>query len=362
MKKMISLTALSAISASASAYDYKINLEARADFNNITNKTTSSANVVTKEKSNGFLSSLVRLNLAGAINDQLTYRMRYRLNREGTPAASSTQTRDESTSALDYIYVDHKNSMFTTRFGKTKWAESYGREGFASSTDLFIRTAAYNAYNDSIGNYRFGASAIFNFLETNKLTLAVSNPNKAFTDTTGEDKNNSLAYGIHYNSVLLNKAFQPTLSYTLATQDGDTQAAAPKADYTMLAAGFRTEAVENLVIDADWKQFEREKKTTTALAADGKTSSIFATVAYNINEFSPFVHYINDKFKNELASLNADYKKNSFAVGAMWKPFNDVNFRYHLLYTNSNQKFDSASATTQKITDNKITLGIKADI
>jgi hypothetical protein len=296
--------------------------------------------------------------MVGTINEQLTYRMRYRFNKEGTPT-----TRDDSTTALDHLYIDHKNSVFTTRFGKTSWAEAFGRESFISSTDLYLTSDSAKAYKDNIGEYRFGAGATFTFAETNKLTLAVSNPNNAVTDTAGETKNNSLAYGVHYSSVLLNKAFQPLLSYTLAAQDPDAQGTnTQKADYTMMAAGFRSEAVENLIIDADWKQFEREKKTVTAVAADGKTSSIFANVSYNINEFSPFVQYVNDKFKGELATLNADYKKNSFAVGTGWKPFADVNFRYHILYTNSNKKFDSASAANSKITDNKITFGIKADI
>jgi hypothetical protein len=339
MKKMISVMILSTVSS-------------------ITTKTTTAAGVSTKAKSNGFLSSLVRFNMVGTINEQLTYRMRYRFNKEGTPT-----TRDDSTTALDHLYIDHKNSVFTTRFGKTSWAEAFGRESFISSTDLYLTSDSAKAYKDNIGEYRFGAGATFTFAETNKLTLAVSNPNNAVTDTAGETKNNSLAYGVHYSSVLLNKAFQPLLSYTLAAQDPDAQGTnTQKADYTMMAAGFRSEAVENLIIDADWKQFEREKKTVTAVAADGKTSSIFANVSYNINEFSPFVQYVNDKFKGELATLNADYKKNSFAVGTGWKPFADVNFRYHILYTNSNKKFDSASAANSKITDNKITFGIKADI
>lgn len=357
MKRIVSAVALATLSTSAFAFDYKFNLEGRADFNNITTKTTPSTGSVTKVKSNGFLSSLVRLNLVGSINENLTYRMRYRFNKEGTATV-----RDDSTTALDYLYIDHKNSLFTTRFGKMNWAEAYGRESFIASTDLFLQSDAYSAYNSNIGTYRFGAAATFTFVETNKLTLAVSNPNTAVTDAGTEQKNTSLAYGVHYSSSLFNKAFQPTLSYQLAPQDGDAQASTTKADYTMMAAGFRTEAISNLIIDADWKQFEKEKKTTTAVATDGKTSSIFANVAYNVNEWTPFVQFINDKFKGELASLNGDYKKNSFAVGTMWKPFNDVNFRYHVLYTNSTKKFDAAAATTQKIVDNKITFGIKADI
>lgn len=363
MKKMISFVALAAISTSASAFDYKFNLEGRADFVNSTKKTEAQNGTSVKEKFNGFQSNLIRLNMAGNINENLTYRLRVRFNQADTLTTTTATGRDSSTTSLDYLYVDHKNSLFTTRFGKMNWAEAYGRESFISSTDLFLASDAYTAYNTNIGNYRFGVAATYTFIETNKLTLAISNPNKELTDTTGEKKNTSLAYAAHYSSVLFNKAFQPTLSYTLAKQDPDAQTTSNvSADYTMMAAGFRSEAVENLIIDADWKQFKREKRTATAVAADGKTSSIFANVAYNINEFTPFVQYVNDKFEGELASLNGDYKKNSFSAGTMWKPFNDVNFRYHVLYTNINQKFDSSAATAKKVTDNRISFGIKADI
>ncbi|QDK43504.1 hypothetical protein DOM21_18995 [Bacteriovorax stolpii] len=356
MKKMLTFAAIAAVSTSAHAFDYKFNLEGRADFISANTKTTSQAGTTTEAKQNGFLSNLIRLNMMGNINDTLSYRMRYRFNKE-----NANTDRDDSTTNLDYLYVDHKNQWFTTRFGKTNWAEAYGRESFISSTDLYLATAAYTAYNDNIGNYRFGVSATYTFLETHKLTLAISNPNKAKTDTTGETKNTSLAYGIHYSSVMFDKMFQPTLSYTLAAQDGDAQATTPttKGDFTMMAAGFRTEAA-GFIVDADWKQFKKEKRTTAG--ADDKTSSIFANVSYQINEFSPFVQYANDKFDTDLASKATEYKKNTVVGGVMFKPFNDVNFRYHLAYSFSKQKFDAATATNKEVKDNRIIFGIKADI
>jgi hypothetical protein len=356
MKKMITLAAVAAISTSASAFDYKFNLEGRADFISSNTKTTSQAGTTTEAKQNGFLSNLIRLNMMGNINETLSYRMRYRFNQEGT-----NTTRDASSSSLDYLYVDHKNAFFTTRFGKTNWAEAYGRESFISSTDLFLATDAYTAYNTNIGNYRFGVSGTYTFMETHKLTLAISNPNKTATDTAGETKNTSLAYAAHYSSVMFDKMFQPTLSYTLAAQDGDAQAATPttKGDYTMMAGGFRSEVV-GLVIDADWKQFKKEKRTTAG--ADDKTTSIFANVSYAINEFSPFVQYANDKFSDDLTSNAAEYKKNTVVGGVMFKPYNDVNFRYHLAYSFSKQKFDDVAATNKEVKDNRIIFGIKADI
>ena len=149
---------------------------------------------------------------------------------------------------------------------------------------------------------------------------------------------------------VLDKMFQPTLSYTTAKQDNDVKS----ATNTMMAAGLRTEAA-NLVVDADLKQFKQETQTNGGV--DTKTSSIFANVAYNIDQFAPFVQYVNDKIKG---AANSEYKKNTIAGGVMWKPFADTNFRYHLAYSNSNKKFDVA--TLGKVKDNIITFGIKADL
>ncbi len=153
--------------------------------------------------------------------------------------------------------------------------------------------------------------------------------------------------------------FQPTLSYTLAAQDADAQASTTKADFTMMAAGFRSE-VAGFIVDADWKQFKKEKRSTTT--ADDKTASIFANVSYNINEFSPFVQYANDDFSTELTSKATEFSKNTYVAGVMFKPYTDVNFRYHLAYSMSKQEFDAAAATFKEVKDNRIIFGIKADI
>lgn len=353
MKKMITLAAVAAISTSASAFDYKFNLEGRADFQSSVTKTTAAGGGTTEADTNSFVSNLIRLNMMGNINETLSYRMRYRFNQEGT-----NTTRDSSSNSLDYLYVDHKNALFTTRFGKTNWAEAYGRESFISSTDLFVLTDAYRAYNANIGTYRFGASATFTALETHKFTLAISNPNTAVTDTAGETKNTSLAYAAHYSSVMFDKMFQPTLSYTLARQDGD----AGRRGYnnTMWAAGFRSE-VANFIIDADYKQFDKAYDTTvttTQALLNGKTSSIFANVAYNMDMLSPFVQYAHDDF-NSQSTVAQNYAKNTYVAGVMYKPYNDVNFRYHLAYSLSKQDFDN---TTAEVKDNRVIFGIKADI
>lgn len=366
MKKLLLVTAMATIS-SAQAFDYKFNLEGRADFVSSQAETSATGVATTEADTNSFVSNLIRLNMMGNINETLSYRMRYRFNTEGTPTG-----RDSSTTALDYLYVDHKMSFVTLRFGKTNWAEAYGRESFISSTDLFLATDAYRAYNANIGNYRFSGSLTSTFMDTHKVTVAVSNPNTAATDTAvGGSKNTSLAYAAHYSSVMFDKMFQPTLSYTIARQDGDTG----RRGYnnTMWAAGFRSE-VANLIIDADYKQFDKAYDNAAAATAttynqtalgsgtysllNGKTTSIFANIAYSMDNLSPFVQYAHDSFDAQTGT-GTNNDRNTYVAGVMYKPYTDINFRYHLAYSLSNQEFDVGGV---EFKDNRIIFGIKADI
>ena len=61
-------------------------------------------------------------------------------------------------------------------------------------------------------------------------------------------------------------------------------------------------------------------------------------------------------------SVAVNNDKNTYVAGVMFKPYTDVNFRYHLAYSLSKQKFDDSAAANKEVKDNKIIFGIKADI
>lgn len=360
MKKLLVVSVLAATSTVASAFDYKINLEGRGDFVNRNMKTTS-AGVTTTTKDNSFVSSLIRFNMVGVINDNLSYRLRYRFN--GVPAAIA---RDATSDKLDYLYVDHKNSIFTTRFGKQNWAEAYGRESIVSGSDVFLTSLAATNFKAGIGDYRYGATAMFKFLDTNSLNLAVSNPNATATDATANTKNTAVAFGAYYTGSFAEKMLQPLLAYTLAPQDADADHAtatsiSKKGDYTIMSAGLRSE-VAGFIVDADYKNFKKENRnsSTSTQFVKEETKSIYANVSYVVGAFTPIATYINDKFDSE--TNTADKKINSFAVGTYWKPMADVNFRYHAMFTSAQTKADGATSTVAKVDDKKIYFGFKADI
>lgn len=369
MKKVIAISSLLTLSTAASAFDYKISLEGRGDFVNATIKTKAAAGTTSTEKFNNFSNNLVRINLLGNINENLAYRFRYRfLGSAANPSGTSTarEAGNGDSTLMDYLYVDHKNQYFTTRFGRQNWVDAYGREAYLSGTDVFLTSQAATDFKSAVGDYRWGVTGIYKFAETNNLILALSNPNRTMTDATGtEEKNNSLAMGAYYNGTFADKAFQPTVGYTLAKQDGDNDAAVgvrtKSGEYTLWNAGLRSE-IAGFTIDADYKEFSKDNRNAGTNTAEikTKTKSIYSMVAYTAGEFTPLAFYINDKFDSE--NNAADFKRNAWAIGTHWKPFQDVNFRYHVMFTNDVKKFDNVAAVTTKVTDRRVYFGIKADI
>jgi len=413
MKKLVVLSTMAVVATSAHALDYKFNLESRMDYLSSTTTVTPVAGsglTEYKDKWANFSNSTVRIGMMGSVNDSLTYRLRYRFVVAAPTVSSATTTgagggavgnRELNTAAtaplngLDWMYVDHKNSMFTTRIGKVNWNRTAGNESVFSGTDVFLTslalanyrltTATTGAVQGGTGSeYRYGVGALYTLPNSlGNLDIAITNPNNAPSDTLApagaaatntERSNSSLSYGAYYVGSFMNKMIQPILSYTANPQDGDTDGAATtktkKVNYSMMAYGIKSE-VAGFTINLDMKEFKRPDRndgTTVAPTIKGdKSKSTFAHVAYSMGEWTPMAMYIDDKYTNENTTIAAtgnqgDFKRKSWAVGTYYKPFADVGFRYHAMYSSVKNEWSSTSANNSKTVANVLTLGIKADI
>lgn len=364
MKKSLLLLASFIISTNVTAFEYDFKLESRGDLVSSSKETTSIAGAKTTEKFNNFSNGLVRISLFGALNDSLSYRFRYRFL--ASPSSPTTAREFTNTNnGIDHIFIDHIINTFRTRLGKQNWLEAFGRESFLSGTDVFVSTLASLNYKAGFGSdYRYGVS----FIEkqpNHEFTLAISNPNNTFTDSSGsETKNNSLALGFFYSGKMINGLFQPVLAYSLAPQDGDTDSTTTKTkkgNHTLTAIGFRSE-YQKFSFDTDYKIFTKDNRNsgTTTTFPKEETTSIYTTASYESGEFTPIVYYILDKFESE---NNLTKKKiSTYALGAFWKPFPKTNFRYHLMHISATTEADGALSTVSKVEDKKYLAGIKIDI
>ena len=395
MKLLIPTLAL--LSTTVMAADLKFNVEGRFDYANSTVKheqVTTTNNY--EEKRSEFTSNVLRLNAVATFSENLLFRMRYRFstaqdNKESGASAGNgtnagTKNRDLSFQNLDFFYVDHKTEFLTARLGKSNQMDSLGREfytsgsdystTFASSVYTASNSAVYNAVKADADLYRVGATLMFNQIPNSTLSLAVFNPQKTvtYTDTasiTNDAKNSTLGMGLYYNGNFMEKILQPTLGYTTFAIAPETDLAGSNAvegTHKLMSVGVRSE-FQGVVVDLDWKQYKKANTALVGAAAsastEDKTTSIWTNVAYTWENLTPFVNYINDKYE-KTAVATAAYKRNALTVGLMIKPMKDVNFRYHVSYTNDVKKFDSATSGDTngdtKVTANQIAAGIKFDI
>lgn len=369
MKKILASSLM--ITSSIYAAEVKFNLEGRVDYVNQKQTFKSQAGTESKNDDAAFKFNRVRLNMTGTVNDQLSYRIRY------APLTSETAgvVRDSSTDRLEMYYVDHKTNYFTARFGKQLNAEVVGRESITSGSEFFLNTRVLSLHHADLGIYKTGLSLMFNQIEGQTFTLNAHTANKTVTDSTLNKKNTGMGFGAYYSGSFNDKMIQPHAGYTMDKQNYD---GAGEKDITIktLAVGNRL-TVAGFVLDTDYRTYTKPERS--AAVKKEETKSIYANLAYTINEFTPFINFINDKY--DTAGTNAavttaavttaatatttgtDYKRNAFGAGVLYKPYQDVNFRYHLVYTSDKTEFEGQTAADIKeISDNKFYFGFRADI
>ncbi len=376
------LPAIALLSSTVMAADLKFNAEGRFDY---TNSTVKHEQVTTtnnfEEKRGDFSSNILRLNAVATFSENLLFRMRYRFS---TSQETTSKNRDLSFQNVDFFYVDHKTEWFTARIGKSSQADSLGREFYVSGTDYpttsfnsfsgstgytSSNTAVYNAVKNDADLYRVGATLMFNQVPNSTISVAAFNPQKSttYSDTasaTNDSQNSKLGLGFYYNGNFMEKMLQPTLGYTMfgVAPETDTVAAnTVSGTHKLMSAGLRSE-VAGVVVDLDWKQYKKANvAVTTAASNEEKTTSIYANVAYTWDNLTPFVNFISDKY-NVAVTDTTDYKRTALTAGLMIKPMKDMNFRYHVSYTNDVKKIDAAATGDKKISGNQIAAGIKFDI
>lgn len=376
------IPAIALLSTTAMAADLKFNAEGRFDYASSTVKheqVTGSNNY--EEKRNEFTSNVLRLNAVATFSENLLFRMRYRFS---TAQDAAAKNRDLSFQNVDFFYVDHKTEWLTARLGKSSQVDSLGREFYTSGSDY--PTTAYNSYSGATGYvasnsavynavkndadlYHVGATLMFSQIPNSTLSLAAFNPQKTttYSDTaaaTNDAKNSKFGLGFYYNGNFMEKLLQPTLGYTMFSIAPETDAGATNTTsgtHKLMSVGLRSE-VAGFAVDLDWKQYKKANVAVVgATSNEEKTTSIWANIAYTWDNLTPFVNFINDKYDVKASSV-ADYKRTALSAGLMIKPIKDLNFRYHLTYTNDVKKIDAALTGDKKVKANQIAAGIKFDI
>jgi len=372
MKNSAMVAILLLIGSYGLAADLKVNVEGRVDNVNQSNVTTAQSGgaALSTKNENSFKVDRVRVNAVGKVNDQFSYRVRFNLtNTVASVSGTSTQAnRDSTSNQVDLMYVDDKvMDNLTIRAGKQLYLEAVGWESFYPGSDTFTYSTTFNTNNTNYGLYRTGASAIYT-VAGQRFTFGITNATKPGTlpDSTGGSQiNYGTAYGLYYTGSFWDGKLIPIIGYTQYPQDGDVDAATPTntVNDTLMVYGLRVAPIPDLLVDVANETLTQPFKTANATGSDTKTTSLVARAQYKINALIPFVNYISDNFSNTStpATIATQFQRTAYDVGVWYYPYQDVNFRYQLVYTNDVKTWDTTS-TNGKTTINTVWLGMKFDI
>jgi hypothetical protein len=217
-----------------------------------------------------------------------------------------------------------------------------GRENDYSQRDVYL-TSNFNYYH--VPTNLMGITAGYSMAGQNLyLQYLQQNPSQ---QTPLTDKK---VIGAAYYGDFMNKMLMPIISYHRV---GTARVGAYDNTAT---AGLRL-SVANFIIEADYLMLEQEKLSTLG---DAELKSVVAHVRYAHENFQPFVKFIKEDGKkgyNDLVAGSTTSERTAYEVGLEYIPNKDEDFRYHVVYNNSEAKRKSP-APTSKVEDQKIFAGI----
>lgn len=298
-----------------------------------------------------------RILLRGDYNDQLSYRVRFRLNRSFAPTS-----QDNASRALDMAYLKYK-------FGKDhKWAITAGKQSALVGSYEFENNPIYEFkftdYVDRILNlFVVGATLSYELNPDHSLNLQVYNTiNDSFADlhskngyTLGDLKASSTPIGAYATWIgsFWDKKISTKWSYNISqlaehkTNHGISLANKLKTDRDMLYVDLQYSylAVDYaLIASAAMNDFYARTNSDRVLAQD---------VIY-ISMVARYDRMLSDKWELALkgayetagmtkdTDIDRDFRRNlTYFAALQHKPFKKQDLRFYLGYVGNTVSFDS---------------------
>jgi hypothetical protein len=366
MKKFF-LAALATTTAVSAAHAGSLNFDARADYDSST-YTDSNLN-----DTNKFYFKTIRLDYQGKVNDDLSFRLRGAYNKDATTTAGAG---DNSVTALEFAYIQHKMGDFTLQAGKI--GSEYGTfESQTSGADLYLTSQAYTktgawtptgataGSNALVGRYLSttnllyvtGAKLAWNMTADQNLSLvAFKTPTptalSAAAPASAATATGAAMEGLIYKGAFMDKSLKVMASYHM----GGGVNSADK--YELASAGVNWTFLPGWNGEVDY--------TTSSFKADvggakDQISSIIAKFAYTgWEQWTPRLEFVSSEEKVETqgtASNNGTNKFMGYGAVVEYKPIADTNFRYHLAYSNITESPLQAGSKDAKV--DQVTIGAR---
>lgn len=325
MKKL--LIVMAAIAAASASFAGKLNLDARVDSDSATYNTDAG-----KPGYQKYYLQTGRIDWNGTANEDLSYRVRLRFNRN----QGNVNTRDSLNDTVDMAYFANKMSDLTLTLGKFD-LDTAGFEGATTGADLYFNSQAYSDATVSNTRYATGVKGAYAFGD-HSLTLGHTNPGADETQSGSFAQSNGVAFFV-YKGALLEKALKLMASYHQSHKAYDKDATTSQ---TNLGVKYE-QAAWFASLDLN---MHAAKNYTTADKTD-TLSSYVLNGGYNINDSMAVKakYEMSNKLVNTNATTETKTAYTGMGLAFEYKPVADTNFRYHVAYTSLGSKVDGATAS-----------------
>ncbi|MFP5520078.1 MAG: porin [Bdellovibrionia bacterium] len=335
------------------AYAGSISFDGRFDY------SSKSYNDDANEPSHStFTAKSMRIDYQGKLNDDVSFRMRARLDQQD----AEKNGKDTLSKAVDFAFISHKMSDYLTlHLGKFS-SEMGGFEGGTPSTDLYLNSEAYSGKTSTGTSLVSGTTDYLNVsgikaaFKVGDFTLSgmVTDRNKSGNvdpacttdcDQIHDTQNTKFLLGLVAKGNHMEGGLKSNISFYQEEKDKDTKR-------TWTAVGLQGK-VSDFVLTADYLMNEYKKAAGT-----DKVNSIVAHVAYSgIEQWTPALKVFSSQ-----SEIGAN-KDNGTGISAVleYKPVSEANFRYHVAYNNHTTKGDSTADKDLTMTEFVAGVRLNAD-
>lgn len=268
-----------------------------------------------KKDTNQFTMRTGRVDLKGTMNENLEFRLRWRIDKDSSTTVHKT---DKFTSQIDYAYIkQHWNNHLALTVGKFD-SQIGSYEGNMSSPDIYLPSQVYSLLSSNGFLYLSGVrvSAVY---DSHDGTVYVANQSNTATDAQTK-----MMYGLTYQVHFLEDTLSTWLGY-LADEKQGSQSDTPLKT-TISSLGVRWDP-SPFYMNGDYLNYA-QKNISFLYGSDVWAAAIFEA-GYSFSGIIP-------KFKYEVTKKKSGVVTDVYegiSAGVEYKPFEKDMFRYHIMLT-----------------------------
>jgi hypothetical protein len=371
MKKH-SMMILAAALCSSTVFAGTLNFDFRGDYRSLGYNTDAAT-----PSFNGFNIKTGRLDYQGKYNEDVSFRLRFGLNKDGTNASNTNDANLQKT--VEYAYFGHKLAdNLTLSVGRFN-SDIGGFEGITAGSDLYMVSAGYagsalpyssaavtaptsiggttaqNATSatkmTATGTYLYitGARLVYK-MDNQEVALMAANP------VVYDSAQSRLMEGVVYKGAFMDKSLNLIASY----HTSGVGVSGKDDNLTFMALGATYLFANNMVgIDMLSNGYKHTVATSTATET---SSTMNVTYAYKgMDTVTPMLKYSSTIETPDSATSANKTTVTGMSAVVECKPTKDNNFRYFVAYSSMSNKVDTAT-TTPSSTELLVGMRVNADL